>query len=102
MNQLALFEALPVPAPVAGAMYPTTKRHAAASGAAAGWAVGMLVRLPITATIEGEQWRQYTMGLSGRIEVIEGDLAGVRIDCAGHKFGGRLAVAHMAGLSANN
>jgi hypothetical protein len=52
----------------------------------------MRVQLPIAATIQGEKWMQYTMGASGSIEVIEGELIGVRIESPGHRFDGRLAV----------
>lgn len=100
MNQLALFDMLP--APEARAMQPRPKRQTAVGEARDVLAVGMLVRLPITASIQGERWRQYTMGLSGRVELIEGDLAGVRITSAGRRFDGKLAVAHLVGLSAND
>lgn len=102
MNQLALFEALPAPTAVPRATLPTTRRQVAAGGRAAGRVLGTLVRLPITASIQGKQWRQYTMGLSGRVELIEGDLAGVRIASLGHKFDGRLAVVELSSLSACN
>lgn len=99
MNQLVLFE---MPPPVARAAQPAPKHRSAAGEARGAWAVGMCVCLPITATIEGERWRQYTVGLYGRIEAIDGELAEVRIDSPGHKFDGKLAVAHSRGLSSNN
>lgn len=52
----------------------------------------MRVQLPVAATIQGEKWMQYTIGAQGSVEVIEGDLIGVRIDSPGHRFDGRLAV----------
>lgn len=100
MNQLPLFEILP--APMARTTQPAPKPKHVAGEARSVWSVGMLVRLPITAGIEGETWRQYTMGLSGRVELIEGALAGVRIASPGHKFHDKLGVAHLAALSANN
>lgn len=100
MNQLALFEMLPPS--VGRAAQPAPKRRAAAREARGAWAVGMLVRLPISSSIQGERWRQYTMGLRGRVEWIEGDLAGVRVVSTGHKFDGKVATAHQRGLSVNN
>lgn len=97
MSQLALFDALPA-APARHRPKPAKLQQApvdAKQEARAYWKVGMLAYLGITASIQGEQWAQYTIGCTGRVEVIEGNLAGVRIDTPGHKFDGRLAVKRL-------
>jgi len=101
MSQLALFDSLPTsPAPVRRkpAAPQQVKPTDAREEARAYWTVGMFAYLGVTSTIHGEQWVQYTIGCSGRVEVIEGDLAGVRIDTPGHKFDGRLALKRLAHL----
>lgn len=101
MSQLALFDSLPTPpAPPRreSAALEQAKPADAREEARVYWKVGMFAYLGVTSTIQGEQWVQYTIGCSGRVEVIEGDLAGVRIDTPDHKYDGRLAVKRLAHL----
>jgi hypothetical protein len=102
VNQLALFDLPTAPAPSRRSRSGERARNEDAHSTRAALREGMLVGLPITAAIEGERWRQYTMGLRGRIELIDGDLVEVRIDRPGHKFDGKLALAWLFGLSGNN
>ena len=101
MSQLALFDSLPT-SPVRPRRKSAAPEQAkpvdASEEARSYWKVGMLAYLGVTSTIQGEQWVQYTIGCSGRVEVIEGDLAGVRIETPGHKFDSRLAVKRLAHL----
>lgn len=102
MNQLALFDLPAAPAPTRRYRSVEQARKDDVRSTRAALRVGMLVHLPITAAIEGERWCQYTMGLRGRIERVDGDLAEIRIDRPGHKFDGKLAAAYLFGLSGNN
>jgi len=96
VNQLALFDlpaALPAPARRDRPVEQARKENVRSTRAAL--RVGTLVDLPITASIQGEKWRQYTTGLSGRVEVIEDGLAGVRVVAPGNWLDGRLAVVEI-------
>jgi hypothetical protein len=62
------------------------------------WKPGMLASLPAVASIEGEQWMQYTIGANARIESIDGDNVTVRIETPGHKQDGKLARVSIGSL----